>query len=179
MSTKRTRTLVAAALCCVATLLPVQPAAAERAAAPNDEHCVLNVTGQRDDGELITGAQKCYATFTEAMAAVGIDTTATRPMDLDPAALRSGEEDEDIIIAIHYDYWSLGGSSVTVAGVLCTGGWLNLPTNWKNRISSTASGVCSQITHFDLPNKLGTTEDTFPSGNLSTLNNKAESIQYL
>ena len=167
-----TRVLAAAALCCAA-LVPSLPAGAAPAKVEPTEHCVLTAVGQRASGEYLT-TQKCYSTFSAAMAAVGVDTTAADPTQLDFAAL-----DDDITIATHFDYWNLGGGTFSVVGVTCAGGYLNLPSNWRNRVSSTLSSVCSQITHWDQPDKAGSLENTYPSGNLSTMNNKAESIQYL
>lgn len=175
-----------AALCCAA-LIPVTTAGAAEPAERRAEHCVMRIVGQRPDGELVTD-NACFDTFPEAMASVGIRTDAKHPLeaDLDDLARRSSgdegdeeEEPEERIIAVHFDYFNLQGPSVSVIGTTCMGGYVNLPPTWTNRISSTASAVCSVVAHFDLPNKGGASEDTMPSGNLSALNNKADSIQYL
>jgi hypothetical protein len=85
----------------------------------------------------------------------------------------------DFAIGVHYDGAGFTGSSVTVVGSSCIGGWLNLPAAWNDRISSTANG-CPQIRHFLHVNLAGTSASTFsPGGNLGALSNEASSIQYL
>src|SRR5690606_8486404 len=83
-------------------------------------------------------------------------------------------------IGIHYDGANFTGDSVTVVGADCTGGWLNLPGSWNDRISSTLHG-CPHIKHHLHVNLTGTSQTTSaPGGNLgSTLNNEVSSIQYL
>jgi hypothetical protein len=82
-------------------------------------------------------------------------------------------------IGVHYDGASLTGSSLTVMGADCTGGWLNAPAGWSNRISSTAHG-CPRIRHYDGYWLVSPEETTlWPGGNLLALNNRTSSIQYL
>jgi hypothetical protein len=98
---------------------------------------------------------------------------ALRRAGVAPAALAT------FSIGVHYDGFDLTGSSLTVVGVDCLGGWLNLPSTWNNRISSTLNG-CPRIRHYDGVN-LGTPQETTfsPGGNLGALNNIASSVQYL
>lgn len=167
------RRLLAALAVCAGTLaLPaVSPAGAQPT---RGDHCVLTVIGQRRSGEYIT-TTACYDTFPDAMASVGITTNAKHPRDFHYSPM-SGDP---TIIAIHYDYFGLSGPSVSVAGTTCSGGYVNLPTVWRNRVSSTYTAVCSTIVHFDGLNKTGASEALYQSGNLDLLNNKADSIQYL
>jgi hypothetical protein len=164
---ERARILLGAGLLVAATAVTTLPTAAVAGAGvagpPAEEHCVLVVAGQAPDGELLTEPLVCSASR--------------------PAALRRAEEGTalaaDFAIGVHYDGAGFTGSSVTVVGSSCIGGWLNLPAAWNDRISSTANG-CPQIRHFLHVNLAGTSASTFsPGGNLGALSNEASSIQYL
>jgi hypothetical protein len=127
------------------------------------EHCVLRVTGQDHvTGELETAPMVCEPSQERALRGAGVARTATT-----------------FTIGLHYDGFDLTGSSLTVVGSDCLGGWLNLPSTWNNRISSTSHG-CPRIRHYDGAN-LGTPQETTltPGGNLGPLNNIASSVQYL
>jgi hypothetical protein len=67
-----------------------------------------------------------------------------------------------------------------VVGANCVGGWLNLPPEWINRVSSTLHG-CGHIRHFDGYNLVSPNQMTiYPGGNLAaSMNNRTNSIQYL
>ena len=81
----------------------------------------------------------------------------------------------------HYDGYNGTGSSISVVGSSCTGGYWNTTSSWDNRISSSYNG-CARLRHYAYPNKVVPFDDTQGSGttdNLnSTLNNNAESISY-
>ena len=127
-----------------------------------EEHCVLVVIGQQPDGELLTAPLVCSPTQAAALA---------RARDRSPLA--------DFPIGVHYDGAGFTGSSVTVVGSSCIGGWLNLPAAWNDRVSSTLNG-CPQIKHYLHVNLGGTTSTTFsPGGNLGALSDEVSSIQYL
>jgi hypothetical protein len=129
------------------------------AAAPQEEHCVITVTGESASGQLLASGMRCYDTLSEARSsgARGLRTT---------------------YIAHHYDGAGFTGSSLSIEGTTCSGGWLNLPTSWRNRISSTFQ-VCGSVRHYDSLNLSGSSQTTTGSGgNLTTLDNKAESVQY-
>ena len=141
--------------------IAVTATSAGGAPAPTEEHCVIRVTGHDADGRLHTTAPDCAATRDAALRAAGVTTLADWP------------------IGVHYDGADLTGSSLTVVGADCTGGWLNLPAGWSNRISSTSHG-CPRIRHFDGYWLVSPSETTvWPGGNLGLLNNKPSSIQYL
>jgi hypothetical protein len=124
-------------------------------------HCAVRVLGQGADGELRTTAVTCSATRATAIAAAAGATAA------------------DWTIGTHYDGFNLTGGSFSVVGSGCIGGWLNLPPAWVNRVSSTWHG-CGHIRHFDGYDLVSPNQMTiYPGGNLSSLNNKANSIQYL
>lgn len=158
-----------------ALVLAFAPAPAHAAA---EEHCAVRVIGKKADGELMTSPPECRSTYSDALAAVGVGGADT---------LQAGATSDELqafaatssTIGTHYDGFGLTGSSFSVVGSDCSGGWLNLSTTWKNRVSSTANG-CPRIRHWDGDNRTGAWEETYGAGaNLSTLNNKANSIQYL
>ena len=130
------------------------------AATPTIEHCAVRVTGMDPDGRLRTTAPACSSDRASALRAAGATSS-------------------DVPIGVHYDGPSLTGSSFTVIGSSCSGGWLNLNSLWINRVSSTEN-FCPRIRHFDGYNLSGASEYTFaPGGNLTSLNNATNSIQYL
>jgi hypothetical protein len=139
---------------------------AEGATAPREQHCVVRVLGQAPNGELTTTEPECSTTRTGALRRSGADLTS--------AAMASST------LATHYDGYGYTGSSFTVVGDDCAGGWLNLPAPWNNMVSSTMHGLCPVIRHFDgfyliLPEQT----TTWPGANLLTLNNRTSSVQYL
>jgi hypothetical protein len=152
--------LVTAVLVAAAT----GPGSGAAAAAPEaEEHCVLRVVAPAADGGLRTAPMVCSASREVALARAATTATAA-----------------DWAIGVHYDGAGFTGSSVTVVGADCTGGWLNLPANWNDRISSTLHG-CPHIRHFVHANLTGPAQTTAePGANLGpTLNNEVSSIQYL
>jgi hypothetical protein len=147
----------------LATLLP-----ASAAGAAAEEHCAARVVEKRSSGELVLGPTTCRATKREALVAVG---AGTEPNRMTTQASST--------IGTHYDGANYSGSSFTVVGSSCSGGWLNLASAWDNRISSTANG-CNRVIHYDGDNLSGASQTTSGlGGNLSALNNLANSIQYL
>ena len=150
MSTRTTTRMLALALALIGGLFVGIPTAS----AASTKQCTLQVIGQQSDGQLITGPLSCTT-----VAGVGV------------LSLPSG------VIAIHYTGANLTGSSLSILGSSCTGGWLNLPGGWTNVISSTTT-ICSAV-HYDLNNLGGSNETISGAGNLGPLDNKANSVQYL
>lgn len=143
----------------LATLLPAAPL---DAAPAKELHCAARVIDKKDTGELVLGETVCRGSRSEAVADVSGG----------PAAKST------VTIGTHYDGASLTGSSFSVVGSDCGGGWLNVNSSWDNRISSTWNG-CPRITHFDGDNLTGAAESTYGmGGNLIGLNNRTNSIQY-
>jgi hypothetical protein len=137
--------------------------AAPAGAGPAEEHCVLRVIGQDPvTGELQTDEMTCASTRSGALRKAGVQLRVT-----------------DWPIGVHFDGLGWTGSSLTVVGSSCIGGWLNVPASWNDRISSTQNG-CPRIRHFQHTN-LVTPEQTIlsPGGNLLSLDNETSSIQYL
>lgn len=151
-----------AALAAFAAVPVLVPGAAD--AAPREVHCAMEVTGQLKSGELVTTEMECFGTQAEALASVGVDASAR-------GAARLAN------IAIHYDGFNHTGSSLAVTGTTCSG-WHNFGPFWINRISSTQSGC--DVRFYDVLFLGPPSETVFsPGGNLSTLNNNAESAEYL
>lgn len=143
----------------LATLLPVTTAGA--APTPTGEqHCAAKVVDEKETGELVLGPTECRATRDAALMAV------------------SGPAKSTFTIGTHFDGASFSGSSFSVVGSNCSGGWLNLDSSWDNRVSSTVNG-CNRIIHYDGDNLTGAGEATLGGGgSLWYLNNRTNSIQY-
>ncbi len=165
----------------ISVVAPVHPAVA---VGGEESHCVVEVIDQQPDGELVLGRMRCYGTFAEAVADVSggdirLDADATGAVlfsDAETGALLAS-----FTLGVHFDGFNGSGSSISVVGDSCTGGWWNTGTAWANRISSSRNG-CYRLIHHDGPNKTGASESTVGAGvthNLSSgLNNKAESVSY-
>lgn len=163
---------VVVALACLVSVAPAAgatPAAALQPVEPQPvepqpvEHCVAVVVGQHPDGEFVLSEIVCH----EERA------TAVRSARAAHGTARS------MAIGIHYDLHNLGGSSFTVMGDNCLGGYLNMSAAWDNRVSSTLGG-CPRIRHWTGANKTGSAQDTLPHGNLAApVNNAVSSIQYM
>lgn len=133
----------------LSTVLAASPASADA-----ERHCVVTVTGQKASGELEVSAPQCASTR---------ETTARSVSVLS-------------VIAVHYTGKNYSGSSYSVSGSSCSG-WINLPAGWVNVVSSTLSG-CT-VEHFDGFNRSGSSQFTWsPGGNLSSLDNKTNSVEY-
>lgn len=147
---------------------------------PAETHCVVFVVDQTEDGELITTKPDCFSDEAVASdwASVGFPVSSTQYAAA--AGPGGGSAMSTFTLGKHYDGFNGTGSSITVVGSSCTGGYWNTWTSWDNRISSSYNG-CARLRHYDLPNKAGISENTYGAGttdNLSLLNNKSESISY-
>ncbi len=142
------------------------------AAPPAPEHCVVHVISTAPSGELLVGPASCYPTLEGAMTAEDVDASGT-------GASQRVSALATFTIGIHYDGGNFTGSSISVVGSNCSGGWLNLSATWNNRISSTEHG-CPRIRHYSGTGLTGSSQTTVaPGGNLTSLNNITSSIQYL
>lgn len=149
----------------------------------DETHCIVTVLGQEPDGEFVTSEPVCYDTLAAAISvatggAVDLAESATS------SVLFDGSLDDELrdasVIGTHFDGSGGGGASISVQGGSCTGGHWNTPTVWDNRISSSWHG-CHRLRHYDLPSAEGSVEATTGVGttkNLSSMNNKAESVSY-
>lgn len=144
-----------------------------------DEHCVLHVTGVERSGRYLTGEPVCYPTLVEALTEAGVPLDASRPGSAFGDIERSGAiASADRTIGIHWDGLNRTGSSITISGGECSGGFVDLSSAWVNRISSTWN-VCPATRFFDGFGKTGDSQQTgLLTVNLGALNNRANSISY-
>jgi hypothetical protein len=169
----------------ILTVLALGTQAAPAGAAPSDAetHCVVEVVAQAADGELLTGQIRCHETFAEAMAAASdgrLWLPASTPGSVVFTDAAVAETVSSFTLGIHYDGASGSGSSISVVGSSCSGGYWNTPSTWDNRISSSWNG-CARLRHWDGPSKTGSYQDTSGVGttdNLTTMNNRTESVSY-
>ncbi len=151
-------------------------AAQERSARPTEEHCVVGVTGVRRSGELVISEPECFGTLAEALAAV--PTVELGPEIALSPLFQAQLDAASVVLSTHFDGSNRTGSSLTIAGTECGGGYVNLSSAWVNRISSTSNG-CSTVRFFDGFDKSGATEVTgLSTVNLGGLDNAANSVQY-
>lgn len=150
------------------------PPSTPTSAAP---HCLTRVTGKSASGELQLSTPACYATYAEVLVnagVAGVEADASRLLGGGGAVALGGTW----IIGTHYDGAGYTGSSMSVQGSDCYGGYINLSGWWANRVSSTING-CPAVSHYYWPNLGGSSETTVGfGGNLSWLNNVSESIAY-
>lgn len=171
------RGVAVAGLAAAALLAP--EVAAANPSTDDPAHCVVEVTGVRRSGELLTGEPTCFGTLAEALAAVGVDTAGRGDLTMSEVI----REDllasaSSFVLGTHYDGSNRTGASITVTGADCGGGYVNLSATWVNRISSTSNG-CGVVRFFDGFDKSGGSEQTgWATVNLGALNNAANSIQY-
>lgn len=170
-----------------ATLLSAAVAGTPASANPvaTETHCVVTVVGQLHDGELILDEPRCHPSLAEALLDASGGTVRLDPGAPGSMLFGGSGVDEGLLasftLGIHFDGINGSGSSISVVGSSCNGGWWNTGATWANRISSSWNG-CYRLKHHDGPNKTGASESTLGIGathNLSAaLNNKAESVSY-
>jgi hypothetical protein len=130
--------------------------------ADEESHCVREVVAQGADGELILSEARCYGSFMEAALDVSggevvLDPDATGRVLFDGGV--EGSSLASFTLGIHFDGYNGSGSSISIVGTGCSGGWWNTGGSWANRISSSKNG-CHRLTHHDYPNKVGDFEST-------------------
>lgn len=163
---KRTITAVACAAVSVAVMLvPAPPHATPTAATPADglaQRCALTVVGVNPDGSFETTPMVCRTVEHETADA---RNSADRIVTAAP------------VLARHYSGYNRTGSVLIVNGATCSGGYLNLPALWVNRIASTYSNC--NVTHHASYFQTGASEVVWaPGGNLSTLAYASASTTY-
>lgn len=134
-------------------------------------------------GELVMVDHRCYSTLAEAIFDLSKGTISV-PADFDGSDLLASTETASLLspftLGVHFDGANGSGSSISVTGSSCSGGYWNTGTSWANRISSSYNG-CGRLAHHDLSNKGGAVESTFGAGttdNLGGMNNRTESVAY-
>ncbi|MGA7097558.1 MAG: hypothetical protein WB245_08335, partial [Acidimicrobiia bacterium] len=131
-----------------------------------ETHCVVYVVGQQPDGEFIVSDLVCYSGLGEALSAASggliepneIESSGDIFTDKGLASVLS-----TFTLGIHFDGFNGQGSSISVVGDSCIGGWWNTGSSWANKISSSWNG-CYRLRHHDGPNKTGASADTVGSG---------------
>lgn len=173
--------VAAAALSVICLPLTARGATAD---AEQEQHCVVQVVGQQPDGEFITTSPVCYPTFEKVLDRVAAIAAwnSMRLWDVTADDAQSGGAavSGTFILGTHYEYPNRGGSSFTVVGSDCAGGYLNLGVDWNDRVSSTKNG-CPIVRHWENAYLQGRYDDTLsPGGNLdASLDDETSSIQYL
>ncbi len=163
--------VVVCALFVGALVAAVSPASAAEMPAGEERHCVVHTEGQDGDGRLVTDGVDCYRTFAEAMAAVSGGSlqlpyeTPVAVLDSSPMYMAAVAS---FTLGIHYDYSNGGGSSISVTGSSCVGGWWNTPSWFDNRESSSYNG-CNRLKHWDYPNAAGSYQSTWTVGQTDNL----------
>ena len=149
--------------------------------AAEETHCVVEVVGVRAAGELVMSRPVCFETFAEAIGyasggSVAVSAGSEVFTNPEVGALLS-----TFTLGIHFDGYSGAGSSITVVGDSCVGGYWNTGAAWANRISSSYNG-CYRVRHHDLANKGGSYGDTLGSGSTHNvpwwIDNRSESVSY-
>jgi hypothetical protein len=146
-------------------------------------HCLAKVIGRSAAGELQLSTPACYATYGDVLSRAGqpVADKNISPTEARTRGLVGGGAttmSSTWIIGTHFDGAGWTGASFSVEGSDCGGGYLNLTGWWANRVSSTLNG-CPTIVHYLWPNLVGSNEATTGvGGNLWSLNNLSESIQY-
>lgn len=161
----------------LAFVVAMPPIVVELPAPPPESHCVVVVIGQEESGELITTDPTCFGSedMARVWASSSLVLTATAGLGADSIQALT-----TFTLGTHYDGFNGTGSSISIIGSSCTGGWWNTPPAWDNRISSSYHG-CAALRHYDLPDKGGSVQLTTGAGtikNLSSLNNRTESVSY-
>jgi len=168
---------VLAGLSIAVTLFPAAAGATPLQGKPIETHCVVFVVDQAESGALLTSAPDCFASSEEAAVAAAMPLPGLQSADLDASVNASST----FTLGIHYDGLNGTGSSITVVGSSCTGGYWNTPSWFDNRISSSYNG-CYRLRHYDRPNKRGSATNTYGAGTTDNLaswmNNRTESVAY-
>ncbi|HLF44435.1 MAG TPA: hypothetical protein VJA46_13060 [Acidimicrobiia bacterium] len=147
-----------------------------------ESHCVVVVVSQEESGELIVTDPVCYPTLEGALAAASHGRLGD---DVSSWAEFLSDHGLDVVVSsftlgTHFDGANGTGSSISIVGTECTGGYWNTGASWANRISSSWNG-CYRLRHHDSPGKTGSSADTVGAGthNLpAAMNNKTESVSY-
>ena len=149
-----------------------------------ETHCVEQVVGETPAGQFLTESLGCYGSFAKAVAVASGGTVDLAPETSGTAALTDPEVAgvlSTFTLGIHYDGYNGTGSSITITGSNCSGGYWNTSSWWDNRISSSYNG-CQRLIHYDFPNLGGGAQHTVGAGaihNLTLFSNRTESVQYL
>jgi hypothetical protein len=154
MDTSRSfRRRVVTSLAVVVAVAAVVVVGTPSAASAAEQHCSMTVIGQTARGQLITTPITCG----EGGEGGGFSILS--------------------VIAVHYTSANFTGSTLSIQGGPCNGGWLNMPAGWENVVSSTWSAC--DTTHYDGYGLSGASETLgVGGGNLGSLNDRTNSVRY-
>ena len=142
-----------------------------------EKHCVVYVTEKTADGELRMSEPTCLASREAAAEFAARPVFKAQMADIDGMTFGFS----NFTIGIHYNGSSGNGSSITVVGSSCTGGYWNTPGWFDNKESSVYNG-CYRLRHYDKPNKSGSATNTYTAGQVDNIpgwmNNRTESVAY-
>jgi len=142
-----------------------------------EQHCVVYVTEKTGEGELKMSDPTCLASREAASELASRPIFKPQMADIDGMAYGFS----NFTIGIHYNGSNGTGSSITVVGSSCTGGYWNTPGWFDNKESSAYNG-CYRLRHYNNPNKSGMGANTYGAGTTDNLpsymNNRTESVAY-
>ncbi len=106
------------------------------AAVGSESHCVVRVVGERPDGEFVVSPQVCFGTLAEALSYAS-GGTASFDAGLTGEVLLADEGGVASIVSsftlgVHFDGFNGTGSSISVVGSSCSGGYWNTGAAWAN-----------------------------------------------
>lgn len=146
---------------------------------PVGHHCITQAVPASTPGATGSGVT-CFATFAEAMAALGVSVPGTAtPTDPGLATAAAGSN----LLAVHYQNYDGTGDSLSVTGADCNS--VVADTGYYGGLlSSTQHFMCSRAKHYTGTNFSGSAQLTTGSwGQLvslnATLNDNVHSIKYL
>jgi hypothetical protein len=182
------RTTAVAALTLATALVAVVPAVAQTAEPAAEEHCVAVAVDTANDGRLVLDEPECFSSAAEASEATedalvtlaASNRLAARSAVADDSGGKQVAQALSKTLGIHYDGSGGSGSSITIVGSACTGGYWNASATWKNRINSSYNG-CGRLKHYDKPSMVGMMYTTLGVGttdNLGWFANMTESVSY-
>lgn len=175
--TKKRLLLIVGAATVLAVAAPVPAGAKAELKEAKEKHCVVYVVDKTTEGQLAMSSPTCFATPAEAAELAATPVLKAQTADIDGMAFGYST----FTIGIHYDGANGTGSSITVVGSSCTGGWWNTPGWFDNKTSSSYNG-CYRLRHYDKPNRGGMGYNTYTVGQTdniaSYMNNRTESVAY-
>jgi len=175
----RTRKRLALAIAIAGAMVVAVPASAgaKTELKAKEKHCVVYVTEKTAEGELKMSDPTCVATREAAAELAARHIYKPQTADVDGMAFGFS----NFTIGRHYNGTNGTGSSITVVGSSCTGGYWNTPTWFDNKESSAYNG-CYRLRHYNLPNKAGSATNTYGVGQTDNIsgwmNNRTESVAY-
>lgn len=151
----------------VALALPIGPISTEP-----ELHCAVAVIGHSQSGQLVTSRMVCRRSAAMAIEDVQQRQSMMRDGVVWPTASR--------VLASHYSGKNGTGSSISIIGTRCSGGYWNATGGWRDTIESTRHSQCSRVRHYASYGRAGTYEMSVGPGivNLVSMANRVESVSY-